>query len=209
MTTTRLWAIVSVVVMLAIAAGAWFLGIQPQLTAISTAESDTSDVEAQNFILQKDLTALKDDVANLAKNQAELDGLRVSIPADDALDTFLGQLDAMAAASGVGVTGFTSADSVPFVPSASAAANVPGDINGSNFLTVPITISTSGTRDQILDFVDELQSGERLILVSDVSVSIGEDGATTGEITALLYVLTDVPLVDPNATPEPTETPAP
>jgi Tfp pilus assembly protein PilO len=209
MTTTRLWAIGSVVVMLAIAAGAWFLGISPQLDAAATAKSDTSDVESQNFLLQKDLTALEQDVADLAKNQAKLDGLRVSIPASDSLDTFLGQLDKMAVASGVAVTGFTSADSVPFVPSSAAAATVPADISGSNFLSVPITIATTGTRDQILDFVDELQSGDRLILVSDVSVSIGEDGSTTGQIVALLYVLVDEPLVDPNAVATPSPTPTP
>jgi hypothetical protein len=44
----RLWNIVAVMLMVAIAAGGWFLGVDPQLAAARTADEQRETVEAQN-----------------------------------------------------------------------------------------------------------------------------------------------------------------
>jgi len=86
------------------------------------------------------------------------------------------------------------------VPSAAAAAAIPPGIDATTFLTIPITITVDGDRGAIMAFVGALQSGPRLMLVSDFTLSTGE-GGTNGLISGLLFVYVDEPLVvvDPEA----------
>lgn len=200
MNKTRLWTLGSVIAILVIVAGGWFLGIQPQLDANSTAASDLELVENKNFTLEADLGNLKKEFEELDTNQARVDELRVAVPGDDKLDTFIGQINTMAVNSGVTVSNFTSSAAKPFEPSEAAAPTIPAGIDASTFLTIPITITVDGGRDAVMAFVGALQTGQRLVLVSDFTLTTDDDG-TSGLVSGLLFVYVDEPLVvvDPEA----------
>lgn len=200
MNKTRLWTLGSIIAMLVIVVGGWFLGIQPQLDANAVAASDLELVENKNFTLEADLGNLKKEFEELDTNQARVDELRLAIPGNDKLDTFIGQLNSMAEGAGVTVSNFTSSEAAPFVPSTAAAAAIPPGIDATTFLTIPITITVDGERDAIMAFVGALQSGPRLMLVSDFTLSTSED-ASNGLVSGLLFVYVDEPLVvvDPEA----------
>ena len=78
-------------------------------------------------------------------------------------------------------------------------------ITAANFVTVPVTITLVGGYDQVLDFLDGLRRGERLVSVSAVSTVAVEAGTidalvtpdasdtpgVTASISALIFVLRD------------------
>lgn len=192
--------------MIVIAVAAWLLGVQPQLKNATAADTTRIGVEAQNQTLSLDLVKLRKDFEDIDANRAVLDKLRVEVPSQDSLDVFLGQLDTMAKASGVSVSGFTSAPGTPMVEPADGSSKAPSGVDASNLLTLPLTMNVEGSRDQIMAFVGELQSGKRLMLVSDVSVQ-ESNGVVTGNISGLVYVLLDTPLVTATPTPASTSTP--
>ena len=69
-------------------------------------------------------------------------------------------------------------------------------VTESNFVAVTITLQVKGNESNVMGFLDGLQSTDRLVLVTDFSLSNeGETaGQTTAQITGLIYVL-----LDPNA----------
>ncbi|MBC7596034.1 MAG: hypothetical protein H7288_19255 [Kineosporiaceae bacterium] len=95
---------------------------------------------------------------------------------------------------------------------AAALAPVPNAlITASNFVSVPISLSVSGRYGNVLDFIEGLQKGTRLVMVTTFatarmetpdpagpasnSTSIIETSAASGQVTttisALIYVLLD------------------
>jgi Tfp pilus assembly protein PilO len=119
----------------------------------------------------------------------------------------------------------TSAPVVPvppvaWTPPAPAAAPVPGpSVTAQNFISVPIRLTLEGAYSNALDFIDGLQKGNRLVLVTSfstsaaaapaevaasgsraaVGVTSAQPGSVTMTISALIYVLLDPEV--PAATP--------
>jgi len=204
MSNTRIWVIAgSLVIVLVIALGG-LLGVKPQLDAAQLSKTDTETVEALNQQHAAELVTLSDAFTHIDETNAQVAALRGSIPASEDLDTFTGEIAALARANGVAILSYVPQDAVMFTPSAAVAPNVPASINSSNLATISISISVTGTRDAGLAFVNGLQTGTRLALLSGLNVSPVEEGVTTVTVTGLLYVLFDTPYVDPAA-----EVPAP
>lgn len=65
-------------------------------------------------------------------------------------------------------------------------------ITGQNFYAIGVIVSVSGTNDDVLDFVDALQHGERLCLITQVQMSSDEEtGVFTATSTGYVYVLVE------------------
>ncbi|WP_199184861.1 hypothetical protein [Cryobacterium sp. M15] len=67
-------------------------------------------------------------------------------------------------------------------------------VTAENFIAVPVTISVTGSFDAVLDFLEGLQNGQRLMTVT--SFSSGTPSAdvpdrVTGQIAGIVYVLLD------------------
>jgi Tfp pilus assembly protein PilO len=112
-------AVLTGVVVLALG---FLVGVQPQLVATTTAESQQQSVETQNATLRASLATLEQDNARLPALQAQLTTLDASVPSQAAMSSFLTELDQLAGASGTTVTGFTSSDAVAYEPTVTDAA---------------------------------------------------------------------------------------
>jgi len=206
MPNTRIWVIAGALVVFVVIALGGLLGVKPQLDAAQASTSDRETVEALNVQHAAELVALKEDFTRLEEVTAQVAALRSAVPAHADLDTFNGELAALATQAGVVVTSYAPQDLAMFAPSAEIAPLVPPTINSTNFATISVSIAVAGTREGALAFVSGLQSGPRLVLVHGLNVSAVEEGVTTVTISGLLYVLLDTPYVDPAAV---VETPAP
>ncbi|KQO47943.1 MULTISPECIES: hypothetical protein [unclassified Frigoribacterium] len=174
----------------------FLVGVQPQLVAASSAESQQQSVEAQNETLRASLATLEADNAKLSELKSELATLDTSVPSQAALSSFLTELDQLAGASGTTVTGFTSSDATVYEPTTTdvaapaatdeaasdsggtaAAATAPAAptapdlvtdplVTATNFSSIPITVSIQGSYVQARDFLSKLQGGSRLFLVT-------------------------------------------
>ena len=242
MDKNRLWVIGSVLVMGAILALGFVLGIQPQLKSASAAQSERLVVETSNAEQAVVLAQLKEDFAKIDEVRRTLAPLTISVPAGTEMPAFVNQLSELAGKSQVSLTGITVSEPQAYatvVPPAAAApveevaaadaapvdaavaapapaapvatAGVPpvvdSRITAGNFASLSVQISITGDYSQVLDFVNGLQSGSRLFLVSGITTTtVAAEGGAEGTepiaagavdatITGLVYVLV------PNAAP--------
>lgn len=219
-TDNRLWAIGAAFIMIAVLLLGWFLGVSPNLSQAAISDTQRISVEEQNTQQEATLADLKSKFEKIDEYKTELAGLRRAIPAGGDLSTFIGQLQDLEARSGVKVKSITTSDAAPFLSSASAAAPAapaapadgteapaaadevaaPGSgVNELNFVSIEVDISVAGSRDQVLDFVEALQSGSRLYLVTALTISEDDTGSGvfTARVTGAVYVLLnaeDVPV---------------
>jgi Tfp pilus assembly protein PilO len=251
MERNRIWMFGAVLVVGVALVLGWLLGISPQLEGLQAARTERLAVEAQNVVYELQLDALKNDFEDIDGVQGELAELRTSVPTGAQLPEFVAEVDALAAQSGLSLSGMTVADAEPYEPLATvvpvdaavadpaatdpaatdaaatddAAASAPVApvapaapeavmavptvtnelITAANFVTVPVTITLVGGYDQVLDFLDGLRRGERLVSVSAVSTVAVEAGTidalvtpdasdtpgVTASISALIFVLRD------------------
>ena len=201
----------------------WFLVAQPQLAAADTANSQYNDVQSQIAVAQAQIVSLKSDQAKLPTLTKELSTLRQSIPSTVDPSGYVNGLNALAAASGVVISAISVSDPLAYTPpvskappaapagSTATATAAPVDpsqrsftpptdprITSSNFVAIPVTITTLGYWDPSLAFVKGLQSGKRLFLVTAISTGHKGDDPNTIEtqISGFIYAI-----VDPNAPP--------
>ncbi|TFC04612.1 hypothetical protein [Cryobacterium mannosilyticum] len=125
MDKNRLWVIGSVLLMGAILAFGFLLGIQPQLKVASTANAERLSVEASNRAQSVVLARLKDDFAGIDKVRAELAPLNLSVPDGTEMPAFVDQLSSLAVQSQVSITGMVVADAVAYAPVVAPAAIAP------------------------------------------------------------------------------------
>jgi Tfp pilus assembly protein PilO len=223
MNRNRIFTIMAVVGMVGVLLAGWVLGVSPQLTAAASDDMQRLTVEAQNLEIQAVVTQLKSDEKDLPTFKATLDGLQRSIPRDANTSAFIDDINALATAAGVVVSGITVADAQAYMPPLSVAptvtpepatdapaadpaapeADVPAPdpfvpaavtnplVTSENFVLVPVTVESKGAYDQLLNFVNGLQTGPRLFLVTTFSSAPNEDdiGGFTGIITGYIYVL--------------------
>lgn len=104
----------------ALAAGAWFLAISPQLAEAAELREQTESVDNQNDILELAIAKLAAEFEHLDEYRTELADLRLQIPTEAELSAYLRELDAIAAAHAVVVTNVA-----PAMPQAFVSAVVP------------------------------------------------------------------------------------
>lgn len=117
---------------------------------------------------------------------------------------------AAAATNASAAAGSTAAPSASAEPSAATTAAAPAAptapsvvtnaaITGQNFSVIPVTVAVDGSFDQALSFVNGVQNGQRLFLITTIGSTekSGDDGATTSASTwtfgGFIYVLDTTP----------------
>ncbi len=201
MNVTRLWAVISALLVVVVGVFGYFVGVQPQLDAASKADEARSSVEDQNAIYEITLARLRAEADNLPELQAALAEARVSIPAQANLSTFLQQLSDLASAAGVTVSSVSTSDALGFVPAPEFVDAIPGAITQEQFVVIPIQMEVVGPRATVLDFIERVQTGGRLVLVTDLRLDRdGEDiEIARGSLTGLIFVLLEEPVAGEGA----------
>lgn len=215
-------ALVSVVVILL----GWIIGVSPKLAETAANELERSGVESQNLVLEAELAALIEQFEGIDEIKERIETLRLSLPPGAELPRFIRQLNGLAVGSGVAISNLTTSAALPYTPAApvapapAAEGETPVDgeavvpdpavtdglplvtsslVNATNFIAIPVTIVTSGSYEGTLAFLKGLQSGERLLLVTNLAVNsalIDEVLTYEATITGYIYVLVD-PTYDP------------
>lgn len=218
-----MWMIVAGILAVAVLAMGWFVGVSPKLDELNDANDQRATVEQQNLVLASKLKELEEQFQKIDELKAELAESQLGLPPGDELSSFLGQLHKLEAASGVKLTKFSASDGQSYVAAPDATGNPA--ITANNFVAITIDLTVIGSRAQIIEFLSDLQNGDRLFLVTKVnlaqeankSVTDDEESAPlasyTGSITGYVYVLVDPAAPPPTPTPvgslDTTETPSP
>lgn len=194
---TRVWGLITVVVVLALVAGGYFLGVSPFLTQQAQAESARRDAEAENDGLQSQIAALQAAEKNIDAYQelaADYDAL---VPRTVESQRFIRSLDALASQNGVTISEI-KIDSFLSYGAPAADANSTDElapppytnakISDKNFVIVPFSVTVEGGWGESLAFINQLQFGDRLVLYTSIEQET-TDTAYSTVIDGYMYVL--------------------
>ena len=193
--STRIWVVACVAAMIAVLAGGWFLGVQPQFAAAADAATSTANVEAQN---QATIVRL----AQLSKAAAKTDSLREqnavllkSVPTILKPNTFIRRVNEVAAIDGVTVASVAFADAAAYTAPTTAdgaglaLGKVDPAISAANFAAVPTSVSVTGTEASVFQFSHDIQNDERVFAINGVQTNKNEVGAVTATFSGYIYTL--------------------
>jgi len=218
-TSSRLWTIGAVTAMIILLVAGWFLGAQPFLAAAAVADEERVGIDAQNTAQQAEILRLTEENDDLPAIQDEYKKLSASIPSSSNTAAFIQGLDGLAASTGVQVIGITVSESLAYtVPASAAVVDPPADsaepapastaapvpaiptgsvaavsplITPGNFVGIKVGVDLKGGYQQVLAFVDGLQTGSRLVLVTGFTSDVNADdpNVVTARIDGMIYVL--------------------
>lgn len=210
---TRLWALGAGVVSAALILFGIVGGLLPQLAIASS----TDDL-AESAQIRNDAQAVQIQMLQKAeKNRAELETVATelsgSLPATVASAELLRELETLAVQSGVQLTSVTASSPVPpeVDPEAAAAeaaaaeasateaapadagaeaanAAEPAPAPAAGLTAIPLNVVAAGTPEALANFARALQTGQRLILVKQLDIVEGTEGASTATLDGLIFI---------------------
>lgn len=121
-TSTRIWVGGCAGAALLIAAGGWFLGVQPQLDHAAQADASIPALDAQVGAVQTRVAALSKVAAKQGELEAEAVTLTKSVPATLQANTFIRRMNTIAALDAVNVQSVTVGSATAYTQPAAIAA---------------------------------------------------------------------------------------
>ena len=194
----RMWLFAGGVAALLLLLAGWFLFIGPQRSDTSSVNGQVRQVQDQNSMLRTKIAQLRNQNANLAQYQSEVQQARQALPDSSGLSDFLRTLQALGSATQTNVTtlsvgaptnlnGTQAASSSSTKSSSSTVKAVGAAANGGlgPIYQLPITLAVTGSTAQLDEFLGQLQSVQpRAVLITQLNEgSAGSTGGTTGAQT--------------------------
>jgi hypothetical protein len=203
--STSTWVAGTALIALAILALTWFFFVSPTLDATSEAQTQTADEIARADLLEIQVAQLEKQFAEIDTLRGELAEVRTKVPATADLAAFTRELQALADAAGVTVTGLSPSSPQAFVNAAAAVAPAatadttatdatategaaPADPSvavpapaGTGVYAVPVTFTTVGGYDAGVAFLKGIQEqASRLVLVTGFTATSQVDQGAAG-----------------------------
>ena len=169
----RLWIIGTILSIFVLMGGGWVLGIAPQMAIAASANADRANAVISNQRNQLLLAKLKSDYQNIDALKNQLLALRQAVPPKEDIPSFVTELNTLSAANKVTLKSLMVSDAKPYTPTTQTNRN----ITSANFVVVPVQITVTGDYGRVLSFVNDVQMGQRLVLVSSLTTT----GATNSK----------------------------
>lgn len=245
------WIAGAAVAAVAIAAGGWFVAIQPTLASAADQREAASQQRSHNIVLQAQIAKLKSQFEHLGDYNDQLTQLRQKMPQTGDLAALTRQVQSVGDAAGVTLTVDAPGTPTAFVapapttaqPAATASpssaatdatasstgtSTAPGKSTVEGVFQIPLSLTSVGSYDQTVAFLDGLQQAmPRLFVVTGLNATSLKSGGASGgrpavkagdlETVVTGYVLTmqgptsatQQPTPGATATPTPTPTQLP
>src|SRR3954451_4486398 len=114
------WALRTVVAIVAVAVGGWFVLISPQRSHASSLRTAADAQKQQNETLRAEIASLQSQHKGLPQVQAELAKLGVQLPTNPSLPALVRSLSAAAEAAGVDLVSIAPSEPAPVQAAATA-----------------------------------------------------------------------------------------
>ena len=225
----RMWRVAGIAAAVLLLVGAWFALISPTLQSAAALELETASQQAASQQLESRISLLKKQSEELPAQEAILAEIQQRMPPTVALPTLIRNLTTVAKNANVIVASVTPsrptliAAPVVAVPpptdataesdSAEESADAPTPVAPAapQVEAVSLNISACGTFAQLRNYLREVESMQRVAMVSSVSISRGScaegaaEDALTAAITANVFTLPNANPVSDEATSDSTE----
>jgi len=170
----RIWLIGGVAAAAVLVAAGWLFFIGPQRSQADSLRQQSAAGDLNLASLRHKLVDLEQQNANLDQYRAQLIRDRQALPAAPALTDFLRELQSAGDAVGVTVTGLI------------VGAPTEADAGGTKVISLPITLTLSGSSAQLSRFLDELQRVQpRAVLVTGANAVPDQKSKTLSGAVAL------------------------
>ena len=179
MTKIRLWVIGSLAIVVVLIGGGWLFEIAPQLAIASKANLDRTTAVSYNIQNQLLLTKLRRDYLNIDALKNQLDILRLSVPNSANIASIISELNLAANKHNVVIKSIQLSDAKPYTPiepppsatgvTGASSPLINSKITPANFVVIPLQLLVAGNYNQVLQFLREVQAGQRLFLVTTFS----------------------------------------
>ena len=209
MTSNRIWIAGTILLIIVLLAGTYFIGVGPQIAAAATATADRANVAAQNAGHEQALKQLKEDAKGIKKLESDLADLRMQVPDDVNQTPFIDEIGRIGAANGVRVDSVTFTDPLPYIPGTStdpAVSAAMQSVATQGFVVIPVEITAVGTTAATMQFLRALQNSTRLVLAYEVTFEGTDDLPETDEtlvtVSGEIFVLSEsaIAVVEPPVT---------
>lgn len=195
--------VVGGVSLLAVAALSWSLVIGPQGDDLSQAEEGLASARDQNATLTLRLTQLERQRSNLASTRRSAEELAEKFPPTADQPELFKEVTEAAAAAGIGSDGVTALtptpptlDGVDGTTQAEPAADGSAPVAAGGIGRQTVVVSASGSYDQTIRLLENLEHIPRAYLITAVSLSADESTELfTTTVSGDMFVL--APATDP------------
>ncbi len=177
MSSIQKWSGLTVLTVVAILVGSWFLLVAPKRGEAADLSAQAATQQQANQRLVQKLEVLKAQAAELPSEKAKLRVVRQQIPEDSALPTLIRSLTGAgqehgrhAREPGARHRGATRRRRVPRSPTGTTAAAL---------YQVPLTVKVAGSYFELEQFVNELEQLKRALLVSGFTLDAPDTDAST------------------------------
>jgi type IV pilus assembly protein PilO len=173
--TDRLWMLGGLAGIIVIVVAAYLLAIKPINADRDDKQGQVDDQELALVTLKHELTDLKAKAENLPSYTAQLNAKAAALPTSYDVPNYLRALQTSGTAVSVAVSG--------------VSVGVPAKTTGvEGLISVPITLTATGTPANLSKFVDRLQNVQsRAVLIN--SVSLGAAASESTDISATLALV--------------------
>ncbi|MFT3798743.1 type 4a pilus biogenesis protein PilO [Microbacterium sp.] len=166
----RLALIVIGMLAVAVVAGGFFLGVQPQLDRIAAADKQTQGLRTTNQVQEAKNAALAADSEHLDEYKAQLATGIAEIPEARSQQALVDEVGAAAGAAGVTIESMTFDTATSFSAPGGVDVALP---SAGTLVAVPMTLSATGDRGSLENFAANLQASSRIVTVSSSSFTDG------------------------------------
>ena len=174
MTKARTATIISAVSVVAAGGLAWQFALLPRMAEAQSINTQVMDVETQNVMLINRYNEAVSRALDAPKVAAEAQALFAQMPQNADLPQVLDQIMNAATDAGIDETGVSSlATGIPQLVPASEAG-----ISGVQLATMSISVSADGKATSTMEFLDNLQTLDRALLIRQASRSPSVDGGS-------------------------------
>ena len=198
------WVVFTVLGVVAIVAGSWFLLVSPKHEEAGVTRDEVAAQRTANQALEVELEVLQAKAAELPQKRAALEAVTAKIPTGPDLPTLVRALTAAAESSGVQLVSVTPgapaapAAQAPVAPPAPAAGApapapaatpvpaapapaAPGAAVAGAMSAIPLAIEVAGGYFDIEHFVGQLEELPRAVRVTALTVAPGTSAAMDGK----------------------------
>ncbi len=212
MMSNRIWALGAGILVVAVLALGYLLGVSPLLAQAKLADDQRATVDQNNQAQIAQLALMKADFDRLDELEAQVGALRLSVPGEVDSDVVYSYFSRLQAETGALVESIVTDEAEVYgapieegaapAPAETAApaegaetpdatGTAPATVPGvADLYTMPVTITfQADTPDEyVLAFAGAMQTGPRLFLVTSVS---RPKSSTSAVITAYMFVISD------------------
>jgi type IV pilus assembly protein PilO len=162
----RLWLLGGVLAIAVLIAASYLLAIKPVYDDKAQKEGQIYDQNMQLAQLKRTLAKLKAQADDIASYTAQLTARRKELPDNYDIPNFLRQLQ--------------DSDGSVRVETNAIGVTAPVAVEGaSTVVSLPITVTVTGSTDDLTKFVQRLQTVNRAVLVTSIVLTDNEDDKST------------------------------